>query len=1186
MAKFTGKTPATEPHQTETPEPSIAEDASTSLEVDLNIGRRKRRKTEPPEDRKGLPITVAATSDTEIMEQTSWRDQLELKAGGTSRDGKTNAPLSPGIVSETPMRKGESGVDQVPSSPPVLMAGLHPQEQPNETSARSTTPTPSPSNHSPPRKMLRLNAKGKFSSPAKQGRSSTAERPATTTPKRRRKRKQDSKSLVVKLCYHVDEKTQHRTGTKINEILSGAARYKAPEPMAQVQRRPPPQSSGPPKPKHPLFMSKAEKEALDRANAREDIASKPAKPSPRKTATATPGKLRAQLRGRPADAGDSYSSKPLFGDMRAAGLQKQPGSVDASWPWQGLSHVHGLDLSHDSVEMPHDLTELPDSRKKSKHHSTPVKDEDNVIASLARSLGPKDAFTSAPLRLPHRLLTNGRAIQEAVEDELRTSICSVKGSRWLRRLNDSIQDTLTPFNLGKCEQQSWTHKYAPSAAEEVLQSGNEVTALRDWLKCLTVSSTESGVRPSNKNDEKEKKRKKRKRRGSDLDDFIVDDDAASLDELTDPEDGVPLPPEQRSMLRTIGANSSKKLANVILLTGPHGCGKTAAAYAVAKELGFEVFEINPGTRRSGKDIMDRIGDMTENHLIRQEVVRDLQLDGADDVSETVPQVDGPPDRTKEEVASGRQATMASFFQATKTKKPNPAVKPKPKPSKSLTKPPLSKARTGHHKQSLILLEEVDVLFEEDQGFWATVRALATYSKRPIIMTCNDENLVKIEEDAIQGILRFKPPSLELATDYMLLIAAAEGHLLQREAIEALYRSRDQDLRASITELNFWCQMAIGDTKGGLEWTYQRWPPGNDIDEQGRTLRVASQNTYRKGMGWNSREAVCNTRPDLQIAEELLHESWQWWAIRPDELVSSVSVCAAAADPTNIHSKRSRALAALEAVEQRAEAFSSVDVFTHLCQSTPCMDTTLPDLSVRTKQSFTEGYPLLEAEVVSDLSDLKPRMACQMALLATRCYNDPDSVDMTGSLPDEKSVQASILNTLSSHYNPQGITGSSIMTILDPLTVSHASSLGFGGPTVTASTLTSLARPLSIITSDIAPYVRSIAAYDMHLEAQRLRLSSLLSEGGGGSERRMRKTRAARSALEGGARETTRRERWFRGLAELNLQMVMDTGGKEWAGKGLLDVAEESAGGDITSMAGSASVQDVYVGNLQGSQSSV
>lgn len=101
-----------------------------------------------------------------------------------------------------------------------------------------------------------------------------------------------------------------------------------------------------------------------------------------------------------------------------------------------------------------------------------------------------------------------------------------------------------------------------------------------------------------------------------------------------------------------------------------------------------------------------------------------------------------------------------------------------------------------------------------------------------------------------------------------------------------------------------------------------------------------------------------------------------------------------------------------------------------------------------------------------------------------------------------------------------------------------------GPTISGLISSTFDRTFSIVTTDLAPYVRSIAAYDLHLEAKRLRASNLLSAGGKG--KRVRTTRAARSALEGGRRETTRRERWF---ADLDLTACLKTAGESWAGLG-------------------------------------
>lgn len=54
------------------------------------------------------------------------------------------------------------------------------------------------------------------------------------------------------------------------------------------------------------------------------------------------------------------------------------------------------------------------------------------------------------------------------------------------------------------------------------------------------------------------------------------------------------------------------ICNTMLLTGSHGIGKTASVYALAHQLGFKVFEVNASSRRSGKQIMSQLQEVTQS----------------------------------------------------------------------------------------------------------------------------------------------------------------------------------------------------------------------------------------------------------------------------------------------------------------------------------------------------------------------------------------------------------------------------------------------------------------------------------------------------------------------------------------------------------------------------------------------
>jgi hypothetical protein len=281
-------------------------------------------------------------------------------------------------------------------------------------------------------------------------------------------------------------------------------------------------------------------------------------------------------------------------------------------------------------------------------------------------------------------------------------------------------------------------------------------------------------------------------------------------------------------------------------------------YAVAKELDFEVFEINAGSRRSARDMLERVGDMTQNHLVHL-------LNDADG-SSAKPRALATDDDTK-------QNKLMGFYKG----QPSKSAKSDKKNAQSSPTPDAEAKRRREQKQSLILLEEVDLLFDEDKQFWTGVLTLISQSKRPIVMTCNNESLVPIQDMSLHAILRFQRPQRDLAVDYLLLVAANEGHVLKREAVSKLYDGSGMDIRKSLMELNFWCQIGVGSEKAGLDWILSLWPPEANLDQNGDRVRVLSLNTYEPYMGWFNRDLLLEKDP-LENEVETLQNTFHWWRL--------------------------------------------------------------------------------------------------------------------------------------------------------------------------------------------------------------------------------------------------------------------------------------------------------------------
>ncbi|WVR07163.1 hypothetical protein IAU60_004204 [Kwoniella sp. DSM 27419] len=376
--------------------------------------------------------------------------------------------------------------------------------------------------------------------------------------------------------------------------------------------------------------------------------------------------------------------------------------------------------------------------------------------------------------------------------------------------------------------EAWTERYRPHRASEVLSNEVEATYLRDWLSTLSLGQHEIDSRKV------VRKVRRGKLKSALIDGWIVDDlnvfqgaaavppaeeeDEPELDDLDEPgvSDDLGQRPNSYPSLHS-------RLTNTILLSGPSGSGKSAAVYAVAQELGWDVFEVFAGMgRRTGSNLAGWVGDVGRNHMVANGPAQVFERNGNGKGHSDGKLADG---RKKEESkASGLKSFFGKAKAMTKTlskdrlesasqgsatepididedEMPTGAHEiPADAPAavsihagelgaaETKAGPGVEAASTtpGKVRQSLILLDEVDILFDEESTFWPAVVSLIAESRRPVILTCNDHTRLPKDQLPLQAILQFRPPPSHIAIPYLSSIAIQEG-CADGEAIPRLWR---------------------------------------------------------------------------------------------------------------------------------------------------------------------------------------------------------------------------------------------------------------------------------------------------------------------------------------------------------------------------------------------------------------
>ncbi|EDR12860.1 uncharacterized protein LACBIDRAFT_311795 [Laccaria bicolor S238N-H82] len=459
---------------------------------------------------------------------------------------------------------------------------------------------------------------------------------------------------------------------------------------------------------------------------------------------------------------------------------KGAATLEAPYPDRCSQHVKGPQSLHESYVR----ANIPRRQliPKTQH------EELNDFTFLTSPTAP-DALSLEPLSLSTSADKEREDCLRSIPDE------HVANHAAIGRVVDSARsgDTLTT------SRHPWAEKWRPRFAQEVL--GNEASAiyLRDWLRGLELQlegTKHTPEQPSSKKDgirgtttgarglkrpyivrEVDKRQRKKARANAKDDDWIVNTDESGDEDVPcnreEDMDNIFLrnqtPPDCATTKILPPRQTFEQLHNTILLSGPYGTGKTACVYACAEELGWEVFEVYPGIgKRNGANVDNLIGEVGRNHLVRQIPRKRNEL--------FVPPspITSSGNRNKDESLLRR--TEGSQTLSTNLRDILCQVDEEQAGDKTTV------------RQSLILLEEVDILFKEDTNFWPTLTRVIRECKRPVVCTCNDISLVPLLDLPLQKVLVFEPCPPPIAVSYLQGLFCAEGYAINRDVLLGMYGS--------------------------------------------------------------------------------------------------------------------------------------------------------------------------------------------------------------------------------------------------------------------------------------------------------------------------------------------------------------------------------------------------------------
>ncbi|NXB50075.1 ATAD5 protein, partial [Leucopsar rothschildi] len=352
------------------------------------------------------------------------------------------------------------------------------------------------------------------------------------------------------------------------------------------------------------------------------------------------------------------------------------------------------------------------------------------------------------------------------------------------------------------EDMLWTEKYQPQDSSELVGNKKEIERLHSWLQEWKKRA-----------DLEEKRNQKREKEDKEQEDSL-----SSLDFKDGKSD----------------IEEETTLCNTVLITGPPGVGKTAAVYACAQELGFKILEVNASCQRSGRQILSQLKEATQSHQVDKKGVNAHKPCFFNSCStakspkkmyspKKVISPRKPPLSPKGLKRSLPFKTLANYFkisakckgidgEATSEEKNGGNTQNSLEVKKDAQIKSINKEEGGELNRksatSLILFEEVDIIFDEDAGFLNAIKTFMATAKRPVILTTNDPTFSLMFDGYFEEI-NFKTPSLINSVSYLQALCLAENLRTDVKDLAALLTTNNCDIRQSVLYLQFWVRSGGG-----------------------------------------------------------------------------------------------------------------------------------------------------------------------------------------------------------------------------------------------------------------------------------------------------------------------------------------------------------------------------------------